>query len=427
MKFSAFGQRFSRPSGILSLMNDLGHAMTDEKQTYIMMGGGNPARIKTVEQFFLQRLKCLIDTPNSLDKLISNYAPPAGQHDFIVSIASYLRNHQGWPVTEKNICLTHGSQHGFFMLFNLFGGQMEQGDSRRIHLALTPEYIGYNDTGIESNLFSACRPRIESVGQQTFKYRVDFEALQLHLKQHSETVGALCASRPSNPTGNILTDDEIKQLHRLAIRYDIPLILDHAYGIPFPCIFSTPHTAFWDPHVVISLSLSKLGLPAVRTGIIVAQEDIISSISNMNAIMTLSTNSFGALLVQNMFETNSITTLCNDVIAPYYASRKADTVNYLLDAIKGTPVKLHVAEGSLFLWLWLENFPLNSYDFYKHLKNKGVIIVSGHYFFTDDKKAWPHQHECIRITYTQPEKIVKSGIDILAREIKNIYSKPSIT
>lgn len=38
-----------------------------------------------------------------------------------------------------------------------------------------------------------------------FKYHVDFEHLTI-----GDDIGAICVSRPTNPTGNVITDDEVK-------------------------------------------------------------------------------------------------------------------------------------------------------------------------------------------------------------------------
>ena len=51
-----------------------------------------------------------------------------------------------------------------------------------------------------------------------------------------ESIGAICVSRPTNPTGNVLTDAEVYQLTDLARSHGIPFILDSAYGLPFPGI-----------------------------------------------------------------------------------------------------------------------------------------------------------------------------------------------
>ncbi|MBR7512929.1 aminotransferase class I/II-fold pyridoxal phosphate-dependent enzyme, partial [Mycobacterium tuberculosis] len=69
-----------------------------------------------------------------------------------------------------------------------------------------------------------------------FKYRVDFDTLENLAELHNGEIGAICCSRPTNPTGNVLTDDEMARLEAIAKRFDIPLIIDNAYGMPFPNI-----------------------------------------------------------------------------------------------------------------------------------------------------------------------------------------------
>ena len=44
MKLSKFGNKFTQESGILTLMDDLGEALTAGERM-LMLGGGNPARI----------------------------------------------------------------------------------------------------------------------------------------------------------------------------------------------------------------------------------------------------------------------------------------------------------------------------------------------------------------------------------------------
>jgi valine--pyruvate aminotransferase len=48
----------------------------------------------------------------------------------------------------------------------------------------------------------------------------------------------ICVSRPTNPTGNVITDEELIKLDALANQHGIPLVIDNAYGVPFPGLFS---------------------------------------------------------------------------------------------------------------------------------------------------------------------------------------------
>ena len=55
MKFSKFGQKFTQPTGISQLMDDLGDALKSD-QPINMLGGGNPAKIDAVNELFIKRL-----------------------------------------------------------------------------------------------------------------------------------------------------------------------------------------------------------------------------------------------------------------------------------------------------------------------------------------------------------------------------------
>jgi valine--pyruvate aminotransferase len=67
----------------------------------------------------------------------------------------------------------------------------------------------------------------------------------------------------------------------------VPLIIDAAYGRPFPGIEFVDSPGLWNDNTVLCLSLSKLGLPGVRTGIVVANESIIETVTAFNATAAL--------------------------------------------------------------------------------------------------------------------------------------------
>ena len=194
-----------------------------------------------------------------------------------------------------------------------------------------------------------------------------------------------------NPTGNVLTDEEIEHLDHLAETHDIPLIIDNAYGAPFPNLIYTEANLHWNENTVLCLSLSKLGLPATRTGIVVANEQIINAISGMNAIINLAPNSFGSLLTLDMVRDDSIRSLCQNAIRPYYEEKATFAVNCLKKHMTDIPWRIHKPEGSMFLWLWFEHLPVSSLALYETLKKRGVLVVSGHYFFPGMDDDWDHK------------------------------------
>lgn len=279
MTFSLFGDKFTRHSGITRLMEDLNDGLRTPGA--IMLGGGNPAQIPEMQNYFQSLLTDMLANGKATDALC-NYDGPQGKTELLSELAKLLREKQGWDIEPQNIALTNGSQSAFFYLFNLFAGRRADGTTQKVLFPLAPEYIGYADSGLEEDLFVSARPNIELLPEGQFKYHVDFEHLHI-----GEETGMICVSRPTNPTGNVITDDELMKLDRLANQHGIPLVIDNAYGVPFPGIIFSEARPLWNPNIVLCMSLSKLGLPGSRCGIIIANEKIITAITNMNGIISL--------------------------------------------------------------------------------------------------------------------------------------------
>ena len=415
MELSRFGKKIAETSGIGQLMEDLGIAYS-QGRNILMLGGGNPAHIPKVQEYFRVSMEKLLQNADEFERAIGNYDPPGGNREFIKAISALLRSELSWDVRPENIALTNGSQTAFFILFNIFAGDFVGRPGRKILFPLAPEYIGYCDVGLKDDLFTANKPRIEHLDEHLFKYHVDFDKIEI-----TDEIGAICVSRPTNPTGNVLTDVEIERLSEFAVRNDIPLIIDNAYGMPFPNIIFTEAKAVWNEHIIFCMSLSKLGLPALRTGIVIANEQIISMVSKMNAVMSLAPGGMGAAIAMDLVRTGKIINLSRNVITPYYQQKARTTLEQVYKELDATDFHVHKPEGAFFLWLWFPNLPITSSELYERLKARGVLIVPGHYFFPGLKENWRHKNECIRANYSQDQKIVNAGIKIIADEVKKAY------
>jgi valine--pyruvate aminotransferase len=236
--------------------------------------------------------------------------------------------------------------------------------------------------------------------------------------------GAICVSRPTNPTGNVITDDELAQLEALARRQNIPLIVDGAYGTPFPNLLFTDAKPTWNEQIILCLSLSKLGLPAARTGIVIAAAPTIKALASINAIMNLATGSFGAMLAEPLVRSGEILTLSRDLVCPFYKAKMQRAVAAFTGAMEDAPCRwyIHKPEGAMFLWLWFPDLPITSLDLYQRLKLRGVLVVSGHYFFPGlPEGGWNHRNECLRVTYSQDDERVAEGLRIIAEEVKAVW------
>lgn len=416
MKLSVFGEKFSARSGVVDLMRDLGDAL-HHNPDMLFMGGGNPARLPAVEAVYRDRLRALLDDPAQWQRLAGSYQPPGGDRGFREALTTYLRQRYGWSVGPDNIAVTNGSQSAYFVLYNLFAGQMPDGSHRKIHLPVSPEYIGYADAGISDDFFSATAPRIELTDTHEFQYRLDQTGLDI-----DESVGALCVSRPTNPSGNILDDEELSVLETLAAARDIPLIVDGAYGAPFPDITFTEAEPRWNEQTILTLSLSKLGLPGLRTGIIVAREDVVAAFNSTNTIMNLASGAVGPALAGDLIRSGALHELTDTAIRPFYRERMQHAVATAQRAFAGLPYRLHRPQGAFFLWCWFEGLPISSAELYERLKLAGVLAIPGERFFIGLDPAWTHTRECIRLSYAQDPAVVEAGLALVAREVRRAFN-----
>ena len=397
-------------------MDDLGHALASGSPDLKMLGGGQPARIPEMNAVWRRRLEELMAEMGGLERALTTYDPPGGNPHFLQAIATLFRETFGWELGPENIGVTSGGQTAFYFLFNLLAGPMPDGSRRKILLPLVPEYIGYANQGASGNLFRAVTPLIEKTGPHEFKYRVDFDELEI-----TPDIAAICASRPTNPTGNVLTDEEIARLSAIAKEHDIPLIIDNAYGAPCPGIIFADATPFWEPHVILTFSLSKLGLPGTRTGIVVGPPEIIRALSSMSAIAGLSNPNIGQQITLPLIKSHEILRLSREIIRPFY-QEKCQLARQAAVHAFGEDIDwfMHRSEGALFLWFWFPGLPITSQELYERLKKREVLVIPGqHFFFGHDDESWPHRHECIRVSYAMDEAVVRDGLKIIAEEVRN--------
>jgi valine--pyruvate aminotransferase len=350
-----------------------------------------------------------------MEAMLGDYDTPRGRPEFLAAMAEFFNRSFGWNIGADNVAVTIGSQAANFLLFNMLAGR-DAGSHRKILFPLVPEYIGYASQGVEPGMFTAWKPRIEFLDGHRFKYRIDFGEI-------GQDIAAICLSRPTNPTANVITDDEMRKLAAMAAERGIYLIVDNAYGQPFPgVIFKSVQPPAWDDHLVHTFSLSKLGLPGTRTGIVVANKEIIRRISIMNASLVLSTGSIGQAITGSLFRSGEIAETCEKIIRPFYRERSLRTQEWIAETFDDSlDYHVHECEGAFFLWLWFRDLPITDRELYERLKANKVLVVPGSYFFEGLEESWRHKQECIRVTYCAKPDAVRRGVEIIAAEVRRAY------
>ncbi len=397
-------------------MHDLDRAL-NQNPDLILLGGGNPARIPAVEQRLRTEMQTLLADGDRFERMIGVYDGPAGSLRFRQAMAAFLRREYGWNVGPENIALTNGSQSAFFLLFLLFCGPGPRG-RQRLLFAQTPEYIGYADAPLFADAILQAPPVREESSTSRFRYRIDVASLE-KLSEGPDPIGAVVLSRPCNPTGGVCSDDELLAVHQLARRCGAPLILDQAYGPPFPALCYAPAAPLWDTDVILCLSLSKIGMPGLRCGMVIADEAVVRALESLSAISSLAPGRSGPELALGLIESGELLRLAEDHARPFYRQRRDRAVETLDAALAGCPgVKLHEPMGAFFFWLHAEKLKVSQELLFERIAARGVLATPGRYFYPGLAAPPPEAAQTMRLSYAQPPEAVARGLRIVAEEIK---------
>ncbi len=416
MQFSNFVHTFNAHSGAKELMEDMSRKPPGIDTVY-RLGGGNPAIIPEVAELFRAELAKIASDPGRFDQMASIYSDPLGDAHFRETLADLLRDEYGWPLTRKNIALTPGSQLGFYFLFNLFGGVGPGGKRRRIIIPLCPEYIGYQGLLANEADVASRRSIIRKLPNRQFKYGLRTDGLE-----DVEGMGAIVVSRPTNPTGNVIRENELAWLDEVARARKAPLIVDNAYGLPFPGMIYVNASPQWNENTILTMSLSKIGLPALRTGIVVANEEVTEILGRINALTQLAVGAAGAALVAPLLENRELLRVAREMIRPFYQRKVSEAVGFCHEALTACDYYIHKPEGSMFLWLWFPGLNDNR-ALYRRLKARGVMILSGSEFFPGLRTGWTHSRECIRVNVCGDAEMVFGGLRIIGEEAARLQAR----
>lgn len=414
-----FGNQMSGLTGVRAIMKDIIETLrAGQGQTFINLSAGNPVILPEIEQLWRDCTQELLDSPD-YGEVVCRYGSSQGYEPFIEAVLADFNHRYGLQLTEQNILITPGSQALYFFAANAFGGYTEDGRLKEIVLPLSPDYTGYGGVSLYPEALKTYRPALDlNQGAHRFKYRPDFDQLEV-----GEDTGFVLFSRPCNPTGNVLTDEETRQIAALAAAKQVPVFIDSAYAAPYPALNYTEMTPIFESNVVHCISLSKAGLPGERLGIAIGDAAIIRALESFQTNLCIHSSRYGQAIAARAIASGALANLSETVIRPHYQEKFAVLESALDQAMPDdVPWHLHRGEGSIFAWIWFQDLPMTDWDFYQKLKQKGVIIVPGSPFFPGLKADWPRKHECIRISLTAtPEEII-TAIDHLAAVTREVYA-----
>jgi aspartate/methionine/tyrosine aminotransferase len=287
------------------------------------------------------------------------YTPAAGRWALREAIAQTHRRCTGQAVDADNVVFLSGAQNALFAASLCVAGPGDE------VLALEPLYPSYPGTIRASGATLVRIPAPAAAG-----FRPDLRALAEAITPRTR---ALFFATPNNPSGVILSEEELHVIADLARRNSLWIVADQVYAglAPGGCV---PNLAARLPEQVVTISsLSKShSMPGLRAGWLVGPKELAGHAETLSMCMLFGLPGFiqeaalTALKGSNAPEAR-IRALC--------ASRR----DMLIEGLAGlSGIRCAVPEAGMFTLIDVGGTGLSGYDFMSGLfKSECVSVLDG--------------------------------------------------
>jgi len=274
------------------------------------------------------------------------------------AIAARVARRSGQACTADNIAIVPGAQGGLYVAFQCLAGPGDE------VIVGEPAYATYEAVLGASGAKMVTVPLRPEAG-----FHPDLDAIARAVTPRTR---AIWVNSPHNPTGAVMTRDEMEAVAALCRRQDLWLVSDEVYE---DLAFARPHAGAWslpgmaDRTVVIS-SLSKShALPAFRFGWLVGPPTLMQHLFNLLLCMTYGSPAFiqdGALAALRQ-ELPEVAELREDY------RRRAGKMSAMLADAPGCRVT--PPEGGMFVLLDVRGTGLGSAEFAMRLLEREAVAV----------------------------------------------------
>ncbi|MBE9040632.1 valine--pyruvate transaminase [Oscillatoriales cyanobacterium LEGE 11467] len=415
-----FGEQMSHLTGVRAIMKDIIETLeADRGREFINLSAGNPVILPEVEQLWRDCTAELLSS-SEYGEVVCRYGSSQGYQPLIDAVIEDFNKRYGLNLNSHNILIAPGSQAIYFFAANAFGGYTSDGTLKKIVLPLSPDYTGYGGVSLVPEALVSYKPALEvDPLHHQFKYRPDFSQLEI-----DETTGCVIFSRPCNPTGNVLTDEEVNKITALANAFDVPVLIDSAYAPPFPALNFTAMTPVFGGNAIHCMSLSKAGLPGERIGIAIGEKPVIQALQSFQTNLCIHSSRYGQAIAARAIASGALSEIALNVIRPHYQQKFDVLEDTLAQAMpKDVPWFLHRGEGAIFAWLWFRDLPITDWELYQQIKEVGVIVVPGESFFPGLQEDWSHKKQCLRVSLTATNLEIATGMRRLAEIVDRVYQR----
>ena len=294
----------------------------------------------------------------------TKYAAGQGEPEALKAIARHLSKRSGNIVTPEEVLYTAGTQNGLCTaLYTL----VQSGDEV---LVPDPYYATYEGLVAASGATFVPVPTSPENG-----FHVTAEAIEQAITPRSRV---LLLNTPSNPTGAVLSEQEIDAIGDVCERHDLWIICDEVYAdMTYDAPFCSPFDRKQLRHRTLAVSsISKShALPGFRAGWVACPAEVTPRLVLVAEAMLFGSQPFieDALVV-------ALTEQHDEVQRMRVAYRERAQV--LVEAINGsTAVSARMPEGGMFVMVDVRATKLSGEEFaWKLLDDHNIGVMPGESF-----------------------------------------------
>lgn len=333
----------------------------------------------------------------ALDEGKTKYGPAAGEPELRKAIAKKLSRENQLDYQAENVIVTNG---GKYSLFNLMLALIEPGDEVIIP---SPYWLSYP----EMVKLAGGTPVLVSTSEES-GYKISPEQLRQSITPATKL---FILNSPSNPTGTVYTEEELKALAEVILATDILVVSDEIYekilydGAKHVSIGSlNPEIG---QRTIVSSGFAKAySMTGWRVGYAAGPVELIKAMSIIQGHSTSNVCTFaqyGAIAALNGPQD------CLKVMLDAFTQRRST----MLAGIKAIPqLSCAQPDGAFYLFVDISKTGLTSLAFCDALlEQKQVAVIPGIAFGAD---------QCIRLSYATDMESIEKGMERLAEFVADL-------
>ena len=323
--------------------------------------------------------------------------------DRLVDVVVDQERQQGIDCEPANVLLTNGATHALDVVCHSF---LEPGDQVFVE---APTFMG------SLKLFG--NYGVEVTGCETDGDGLRMDAVETELERRREAdrpIPKLLYTIPTfqNPSGTTMSVDRRERLLDLAAEYDFLVLEDDVYGRLRFSGEEVPPLAALDGagRVVRTSTFSKTVAPGVRTGWVLADEELLEEITRMRAggTNTFTQSVLGRYCTEGPFEENVAE------LRAEYATR----CDHMLDCLEShmpPGTEWTEPDGGFFVWVELPG-RIDAEELLPTAAEEGVTYLPGPLFYPDDRGKG---HLRLSFSHVSPGEMDR-GVEALARATRSM-------